>query len=536
MSDLNRVGDTSIHQPMIDPSLLDGSHGSQSVHHAKLPTFDQIAHQSANAYNLADEIDKRNGLISRREADKALKQVLAKFDGNVPPSIADLEKANMQAMVLLATNLSISTFSDTAQAKLKAQKIMTDTQAYLNDQKVKKYQQQMKDRADQQAKARKAGIFTAIFDWIISAAEAIYGIIKIVEGVASAICSFGADAEAYVEVLSGATYLAAGAAGLVKAAAETCELAGVGDKKTEEEVAKIAGYVQLGCEIAGMCTDIFGAGLAFKAARGAASAVEEGVKIAADVAIKTTTDLAETTAAASIDAGAEGMVELEKLAAKEAVEQLSKDIAEQVASDVGDSIVTKISSKAAEVASEKGTEEGATLGRKIAIKLTRRMFKRVSKEFGKEAIKEMTQKVVQEAIEETAKQAAKEGGEITEDTVKDMAKLASKKATQRLMKGCVKISTNLALDMGRGAVSGGQQITQGTIAEVRAVTEKAIEELILEQDFLEFTSDWYDRTKQDETKSAKDLISKAGTAVQGGTDVISQTGTIRARIASSIAG
>ncbi|RLV59970.1 hypothetical protein D5018_09200 [Parashewanella curva] len=536
MPDLNRVGHANTHHTYMDPSLAQNPEAAQGAQHAKLPTFNQIAHVSSNAFMLADEIEKRQGLISRREADRALRHIFTQFGENAAPSIDDIPKASMKAMVLMATNLSISTFSDTAQAKLKAQKIMTDTQAYLNDQKVKKYQDQMKAQADQQAKARKAGIFTAVFDWIISAAEAIYGIFKLVEGIASAIVTFGADAEAYLEIAGGATYLAAGAAGLVKAAAETCALAGIGNKAIEDKVAEIAGYVQLGCEIAGMCVDVFGAGLAFKAARAGAKAAEEGVKIAADVIIKTGTDLAEATAGASIDAGAEGMVELEKIAAKEAVEQVSKEIAEQVASDVGSSIVQKISSQAAEVASEEGTEEGAKIGKKILVKLTRRMFKRVSKEFGKEAIKEMTKKAVQEAIEETAKQAAKEGGEITEDTVKDIGKLVGKKVSNRLLRGAVKISTNLAFDLARGAVQGGQQITKGTIAEIRAVTEKAIQELIVEQEFLEFTSDWYDKTKQDETKSAKDLISKSGTALQGATDVITQTGSIQARIAGSIAG
>lgn len=83
---------------------------------------------------------------------------------------------------MMAANLSISTFADTASSAMKASKIMTDTQEFLRDKKVKEYQEQLAKAIEQADKAHKGGIFGAIFDWIVGAVEAIYGVIKLVEG------------------------------------------------------------------------------------------------------------------------------------------------------------------------------------------------------------------------------------------------------------------------------------------------------------------------------------------------------------------
>uniref|UniRef100_UPI0020C437D1 type III secretion system translocon subunit SctE n=1 Tax=Salmonella enterica TaxID=28901 RepID=UPI0020C437D1 len=77
---------------------------------------------------------------------------------------------------------------------------------------VKEYQEKIQKAIEQDDKARKAGIFGAIFDWITGIFETVIGALKVVEGYLS-----GNPAE----MASGVAYMAEGCAGMDKAGAET---------------------------------------------------------------------------------------------------------------------------------------------------------------------------------------------------------------------------------------------------------------------------------------------------------------------------
>lgn len=230
--------------------------------------------------------DQHQGPVTMKDAQRALQRILTPFFTPDPKtgtvgglgSLNSLEKASMDSMVMMAANLSISTFADTASSAMKASKIMTDTQEFLRDKKVKEYQEQLAKAIEQADKAHKGGIFGAIFDWIVGAVEAIYGVIKLVEGALR--CAVGDVAGGALEIAGGAAYLAAGVAGMVKAAAETAILCGA-DKDKCQSVIDVAGKVQLGCEIVGMALDIFQAGRAISATRSIAKGTETAMKEAA---------------------------------------------------------------------------------------------------------------------------------------------------------------------------------------------------------------------------------------------------------------
>lgn len=57
---------------------------------------------------------------------------------------------------------------------------------------------------------------------------------------------------------------------------------------------------------------------------------------------------------------------------------------------------------------------------------------------------------------------------------------------------------------------------------------------MLKQNFCEFCFDWYDKMKEQQQKTLKNLIDKQADSLEGASKNISETGMLQARIASSI--
>lgn len=112
-----------------------------------------------------EHTDQHQGPVTMKDAQRALQRILTPFFTPDPKtgavgglgSLNSLEKASMDSMVMMAANLSISTFADTASSAMKASKIMTDTQEFLRDKKVKEYQEQLAKAIEQADKAHKGG-------------------------------------------------------------------------------------------------------------------------------------------------------------------------------------------------------------------------------------------------------------------------------------------------------------------------------------------------------------------------------------------
>lgn len=435
--------------------------------------------------------DNRQGPVTLQDAQRALERILTPFfsqdlsrAGGQPPSLGALEKVSMDAMVMMAANLSISTFADTANSAMKASKIMTDTQECLRDKKVKEYQEQLAKAIEQSDKAHKGGIFGAIFDWIVGAVEAIYGAIKLVEGALR--CAVGDVAGGALEIAGGAAYLAAGVAGMVKAAAETAILCGA-DKEKCQSVIDVAGKVQLGCEVVGMALDIFQAGRAISATRSIAKGTETVMKEAAPKLVE------------GIGKGS-----------TEAVASVAKEVGKQVAEQVADQVMANLSKGLKEVAEQGG----------------RQITSRLLDAFSKQAIEQ----IVTRSVEEVGKQAIKKGLQVTAE---EITKQVVKEVSHEVIKTAIKACTCTSLEIIRVCAGSGKMITDGSISVEKAKLQKQIEELILKQNFLEFCYEWYDKAKEQQLKTVKDLIDKQGDSLDGASKVISQTGALQARIAGS---
>ncbi|EFR7996840.1 SPI-2 type III secretion system translocon protein SseC, partial [Salmonella enterica] len=200
-----------------------------------------------------------SGKISLQEASNALKQLLDAVPGNHKrPSLPDFLQTNPAVLSMLMTTLILSVFGNNAQSLCQQLERATEVQNALRDKQVKEYQEQIQKAIEQEDKARKAGIFGAIFDWITGIFETVIGALKVVEGFLS-----GNPAE----MASGLAYIAAGCAGMVKAGAETAMMCGA-DHDTCQAIIDVTSKIQFGCEAVALALDVFQIGRAFMATRG----------------------------------------------------------------------------------------------------------------------------------------------------------------------------------------------------------------------------------------------------------------------------
>ncbi|OVZ84787.1 pathogenicity island 2 effector protein SseC [Yersinia kristensenii] len=400
------------------------------------------------------------------------------------------DSMDMQLIMSMAGNLNIGLFSDLCKSIGKQMERATDVQAFLRDKRVSEYQKQIDKAVEQADKAKKAGIFNAVFDWIIGAAEVVYGALKIAEGVLTG------DP---VAMTSGVAYLAAGTAGLVKAAAETAMLCGASKEKCQE-VIDVAGKVQLGFECFAMAIDLFQAGRAINAAR----AVTQG---AGDVLAK---------------GGGEALTDAIKRGATEEIEQLAgqfgKDVCQQVSYD--------ISMKAMEIEMVEATEM-ASAAAKQAVKAEMTLVRNITKSFTHQGI----EKLVSGVTKKLAQDAIKKGVILTtEELSQQCTRAIMKKSVTTILKD---IATSPLLIIQKCS-SAAVQINNGQLSVQNAGLQKEIQKLILDQDFTQFMDEWVERNKQHQLKQLKETSQNAQDSLTKLNDNIRQNGMLQVGIANSL--
>ncbi|AJJ11156.1 secreted effector protein sseC [Yersinia rohdei] len=212
--------------------------------------------------------------VTQKEAQGALDRLLtslpqsaANEQGKSRLSLDRLGSTDMQLIMSMAGNLSLGVFSDLCKSMGKQMERASDVQIFLRDKRVAEYQQQIDKAVEQADKARKAGIFNAVLDWIIGAVEVVYGALKVAEGVLTG---------NPVAIASGVAYLAAGTAGLLKAAAETAMLLGASKEKFQG-IIDVASKVQLSFECFAMAIDLYQVARAINAGRAMGKGAKECV-------------------------------------------------------------------------------------------------------------------------------------------------------------------------------------------------------------------------------------------------------------------
>lgn len=427
-----------------------------------------------------------SGKISLQEASNALKQLLDAVPGNHKrPSLPDFLQTNPAVLSMLMTTLILSVFGNNAQSLCQQLERATEVQNALRDKQVKEYQEQIQKAIEQEDKARKAGIFGAIFDWITGIFETVIGALKVVEGFLS-----GNPAE----MASGVAYMAAGCAGMVKAGAETAMMCGA-DHDTCQAIIDVASKIQVGCEVVAMALDVFQIGRAFMATRGLSGAAEKVLG----------SSLGEEMVERMVGAGEAEIEELAEKFGEEVSENFSKQF-EAIEREM--------------VSPGEMEEESAEFSRKVENNMTRS----AGKSFTKEGVKAMAKEAAKEALEKYAQ----EGGKFLLKSFRNKVLWNMfKKILYALLRDC----SFKGLQAIRCATEGASQMNTGMVNTEKAKLEKKIEQLITQQRFLDFIMQQTEDQKKIEQKRLEELYKSSGAALRGALDTIDHYSSVQARIA-----
>ncbi|EBJ2905784.1 type III secretion system translocon protein [Salmonella enterica] len=427
-----------------------------------------------------------SGKISLQEASNALKQLLDAVPGNHKrPSLPDFLHINPTVLSMMMTSLILNVFGNNAQSLCQQLERATEVQNALRNKQVKEYQEQIQKAIEQEDKARKAGIFGAIFDWITGIFETVIGALKVVEGFLS-----GNPAE----MASGVAYMAAGCAGMVKAGAETAMMCGA-DHDTCQAIIDVASKIQVGCEVVAMALDVFQIGRAFMATRGLSGA-----------------------AAKVLDSGlGEEMVERMVGAGEGEIEELAEKFGEEVSENFSkqfEAIEREM------VSPGEMEEESAEFSRKVENNMTRS----AGKSFTKEGVKAMAKEAAKEALEKYAQ----EGGKFLLKNFRNKVLWNMfKKILYALLRDC----SFKGLQAIRCATEGANQMNTGMVNTEKAKLEKKIEQLITQQRFLDFIMQQTEDQKKIEQKRLEELYKSSGAALRDVLDTIDHYSSVQARIA-----
>lgn len=426
------------------------------------------------------------GKISLQEANNALKQLLDAVPGNHKrPSLPDFLQVNPTVLSMMMTTLILSVFGNNAQSLCQQLERATEVQNALRDKQVKEYQEQIQKAIEQEDKARKAGIFGAIFDWITGIFETVLGAFKVVEGFLS-----GNPAE----MASGVAYMAAGCAGMVKAGAETAMLFGA-DRDTCQAIINVTSKVQFGCEAVALALDIFQIGRAFMATRGLSGAAAKVLD----------SGFGEEIAERMVGAGE---AEMEALA-EEFGEAVSENFSKQFEPLEREMVMT-----------DEMAQESAEFSRDVENNMTRS----AGKSFTKEGVKAMAKEAAKEALEKYAQ----EGENFL---LKNFRNKVLSNMFKKIMYALLKDCSFKGLQAIRCATEGGSQINTGVITAKKAELEKKIEQLIAQQQFLDFIMEQTEGQKKMEQKRLQALYKDSGMALRDVLETIDNYSSVQARIA-----
>ncbi|EEF4956812.1 type III secretion system translocon protein [Salmonella enterica subsp. enterica serovar Mbandaka] len=427
-----------------------------------------------------------SGKISLQEASNALKQLLDAVPGNHKrPSLPDFLHINPTVLSMMMTTLILNVFGNNAQSLCQQLERATEVQNALRNKQVKEYQEQIQKAIEQEDKARKAGIFGAIFDWITGIFETVIGALKVVEGFLS-----GNPAE----MASGVAYMAAGCAGMVKAGAETAMMCGA-DHDTCQAIIDVASKIQVGCEVVAMALDVFQIGRAFMATRGLSGAAEKVLG----------SSLGEEMVERMVGAGEAEIEELAEKFGEEVSENFSKQF-EAIEREM--------------VSPGEMEEESAEFSRKVENNMTRS----AGKSFTKEGVKTMAKEAAKEALEKYAQ----EGGKFLLKNFRNKVLWNMfKKILYALLRDC----SFKGLQAIRCATEGANQMNTGMVNTEKAKLEKKIEQLITQQRFLDFIMQQTEDQKKIEQKRLEELYKSSGAALRDVLDTIDHYSSVQARIA-----
>ncbi|MDN6073680.1 MAG: type III secretion system translocon subunit SctE [Enterobacterales bacterium] len=432
---------------------------------------------------------KENQYVSQQQAEAALQQLIGTgAAGARNPTIRDVLEMDPMVLSMMMTQLVLNNSGNTASSICKQLERATELQAELRNKQVAEYQEQINKAVEQADQARKAGLISAVFDWIIGGVEAVIGVLKIVEGFVTADPLAMAD---------GAAYLAAGVAGMVKAGAETAMALGA-DKDTCNEIIKVAGIVQNACEGVALALDIMQIGRGIGAARAVTKATGEVLEK------EVGTQLIEAVAKGAED-------ELKVLADK-----IGQEVGRMLGEDFGMAVereMVEVGDMAIEAAAHSAEVEA-------------NMVARMGKSFTRAGVETL----VKTAVEKAGKELLNKGEEIVAEKLRDTI---LKELRQSIISTIIRDCSSKALIITRSCVGGANKISLSVVGIRTAELQRTIEKLIVQQGFIDFMQSWTEDRKKTQQKRLNEAYQDGANAMRSASDMIDNCGTVLANIAGA---
>ncbi|WP_145558796.1 type III secretion system translocon subunit SctE [Yersinia mollaretii] len=427
--------------------------------------------------------------VSQQQAENALQQLIGIGSTDAgKPTIRDVLEMDPMVLSMMMTQLVLNNSGNTASSICKQLERATDLQAELRNKQVEEYQEQINKAIEQADQARKVGIMSAVFDWIIGGVEAVIGLLKIVEGFATA---------NPLTIADGTAYFSAGIAGMVKAGTETAMALGA-DKETCNEIIKVTGIVQNACEGVALALDVIQIGRGIGAARAVTQAV-------GDV-------LEKEIGTQLIEAVAKGAEEELKVIADKVGQEVGRVLGEDFGMVVEREMV-EVCDMAIEVAAHSAEAEANVVAR-----------------MGKSFTRAGVETLVKTAVEKAGKELLYKGKEIVAEKLRDAI---LQKLRRSIISTIIRDCSSKALLATRACVGGANKISISVVANRTAELQRTIEKLIVQQGFIDFMQSWAEERKKTQQKWLNEAYQDGANAMRSASDMIDNCGTVLENIAGA---
>lgn len=394
--------------------------------------------------------------------------------------LSDIEQSDMAGLSLASTLLTINTLNDLASAKAQALAIITMAQQKISDQRVIDYQQRIDNTVAQTDKARKAGIVSVVFDWIIA-------VVEILSGLGKALVA---------NVAGGALDFAAGITGLVHALSTTLALLDPSNRARYHAVAAEAGKIQLALEITGSLVDIVNIGRGIIATRTISKTAEQCIEGASGIALT--------------EAIHQGTME--------SVQNLASRVGQQVADATASHVTQALEKLIRPLAKEGGCATLNTVVQRLG-------FERLLQNFTVSAIQE----IVTQSVVSIGKTAINHGSLLT---VSQLAHHIAKDVNRTVLKRIIQSSITLSTIV-KQLLPAIQQTGTGIQHLQQAEFEKIIQSLLSDQQWLNWCFEYYETVKIQTYASLRDLVTQQEQMLEVGSHTLVERGNILCRVAAS---
>lgn len=401
--------------------------------------------------------------------------------------LESVETLDPSTLVMVASMIAMQALGDTAKSTQTALALLAERQEKLRQEDIQKFREQMDAMTADADKARKGGVFGAIFDWITAAIDLVVGVVKVVTGVLTM---------NPLMIAGGIADVGAGIAGIGSAVCKTMALIDPKHAEYYEQEAAKWGHAQMAFQALGMVVGFGTSVRGFLASRSVTKAATRAFKGGAGEALTQAVKAGDDAAVSAIRA--------------RVVSEVSYQVGMEVGKRVGRSL--------------------AQCGTRTARQLARRGFNRMAEQFTQQMVEQMVSRAFDNVAKSTAKQVAKGVAVRAADVTSVFGSQAASQGRRAILRGMWSLSAVL-----RGAMVAGRDMTAGAIGIQRAKLQREARDLQVETTWLQFLMEMNGDDKRRLAQRMQALSAQQGDAAQTASEAVASTGALRIRIAASMA-